>query len=250
MDTKPEFDNFCERIDKKEPFSHIRFGDGEMIALIGNNPNFINCDNDRCSASLNRQITKIVTEPVLAQNFLYGLAPHVSQIGGNLVEECKRKPKKKGQIRKWHDGIKWQSATIFIDANRNGYMDRFFSLLDKNKTCLVANKKLHKMKFKFDYYIEAPEVATWEAKGEEILKQIKLNSVKNISPVIFLFCIGMSSLPIIYYSYKSIGEKDYLLDIGSAFDPYIQDGRFREWMLEMPNQTEVTNQIVKEKLKT
>jgi len=244
-----ELDGYIKYIKEDKPFSYIRFGDGEIICLLGHQPHVSNYDDDYYGVILGKEILKIIQTPILKQNFFYGLAPHISRIGGNLLNECKRKPKKKGGVRKWNDNIKWVSATTFIDANKDGYMREFISALNHKTICLVANDNFKDIKIlegKIKYNINIPHTATWVQEGENVIHLIKKISSKSKKSIIFLIGAGMSSLPIIYNAYKEVGEKDILIDIGSALDPYIKQGRFRSWMVDMPNKSDIINEKVLE----
>jgi hypothetical protein len=51
---------------------------------------------------------------------------------------------------------------------------------------------------------------------------------------VFLFCTGMSTIPIIYYLHNKLKGRHFLIDIGSVLDPYVEEGRYRSWMELIP----------------
>lgn len=215
-----------DKLKNKEAFSHIRYGDGECICSLSahHEQGGTNYDGDRYSSpSLNKEIVNALVNPILSDRFIYGMADHC----GTWIGEMKNHGI-------WNEEIKFKQSELFIWASIFGKIDMLFNILNKKKSILVAPKYLHQTNIKFNDYIETPTQNTWVARGKELVEEIHKKSLSYPKGSIFCFCVGMSSIPIIYHLHKLIEDRHTLIDIGSVIDPYVENGRFRSWMDLMP----------------
>ena len=215
-----------EKLKKGETFSHIRYGDGECNCCLTTlrQSSAVNYDGDYYGApTLNKEMVKALTSPILSDDFIYGMADHC----GTWTAEMK-------ENGIWSDKIKFWNAEVFIWATVFGQIDILFNMLKKVNSVLVSPPYLTKTNIKFNTHIETPTQNTWSGRGHDLVEELYQKAIKMPEKSVFLFCTGMSTIPIIYYLHNKLKGRHFLIDIGSVIDPYVDEGRYRSWMELIP----------------
>lgn len=212
------FADMMQRIRKKDPFTLVRYGDGELTCIMHakKGGGGVNYDGDLYSAELGNMIQDSVMNPIIAENFFYALGEHCHQIG--LVRDLIRD-------KKWNASVKFQDAFVFVHAGIDGRLQELVDLVSENKSIFVAPEYLQTIPIKFDGRITTLDHNSFVDRNK-IVEEIEalLNPDEH---TIVLCALGMSAIPILRTLYQKFGTRHTFIDIGSVFDPYVENGMFR-----------------------
>lgn len=194
-----------ERIQRNEPFSFSRWGDGEWEAVLGGKKeDEINCDGHQYFASLRESLHEILISNPPYLMGMQKLAYH--KLLGREIDQY---------LKRHHIRRTWLNADAFHDASSKGRINTFFDLLSRKNVLLVGPSHLKKLNlFAFDF-CEVPVKNCW-LERERVMKDIELALARQ--PEVILFCAGMTSNWFVHQLQKVFSG--FVLDVGSLLDPY------------------------------
>lgn len=196
------FESMREMLERGEPFSLARFGDGEFNAIFG--AVGANCDGHRYFPELGQRLRQILeSEP----GYLLGLQP-VLMLG--------RGPEK---IQSVSRGIRWVLADSLHLASMDGRLPSFLGALEHRETQLVGPEHLRPLSRQMGWTHHAiPAENCWQRYGE-VGESLRL-ATSGSSGVVVLFCASMMSNVLIDDLHRLNPANTYI-DVGSVFDPYV-----------------------------
>lgn len=195
-----------ERLEKNEPFSFSRWGDGEWEAVLGlREENESNCDGHQYFPSLKEGLHQILISDPPSLFGMQKLAYH--KLIGREIDTY---------LKKYSIQREWLNADAFHIASSNGKIRSFFNLLATKKILLVGPAHLRRLKlFDFDF-CEVPEKNCWLHR-ERVIHEIK-EIVERKEPEVILFCAGMTSNW--FVDQLNPWFAGFVIDVGSLLDPY------------------------------
>jgi hypothetical protein len=212
------FDKVIADIEADKPLSVLRYGDGELTCMMHSKKGGggVNYDGDLYSPILGNMIKDSIMNPTIADNFHYCLGEHCHQIG--LIRDLTRD-------RIWNASIKFEDAFVFVHAGMDGRLQKLVDLLNQKHSIFVAPEYLQTLPIAFNERVISPKNNSF-GKKDDIAKEIISKLSENETSVV-VCALGMSAIPIILNLYRSNGSKHTFIDIGSVFDPYVEDGKYR-----------------------
>jgi hypothetical protein len=206
---KVGIDFFTKKLIYGENFTFVKYGDGEIICMIGGTGK--NCDDHPYSKKLGSLLEQSFVKLLRNYNDVY-LAEWVD----NLVKTRESYVNTNKLNPKFAD----YECFLTLDENMNDKkLVKFYQLIknSKRKKIFVGPKKLKEVSgmLNLDEFIEVPLIDAF-SKYDEVLKKLLNLGVEDDN--IYILCCSMMSC-LICSDLKEINNNITLLDIGSGFDP-------------------------------
>ena len=204
-------DYFIEKFKEDKNFSFVKYGDGELLCMIGAKGE--NCDFHPYSIELG-ELLKSSFGTLLAKDEVY-----LADWKDNLIDIRNSFIKSNNLRPKFAD---YDCFLTIRDNIKDSRLLDFYTLIktSSRKKVFIGPKHLKKMKDMLDLseYIEVPSIDAF-SKYKEIREQL-VSNVEN--DTIYLFCCSMMSC-VLCNDLISKNQNITLLDIGSGFDPIYVD---------------------------
>lgn len=209
------FDQFLQKLKNKEPFSFVRYGDGELNSLLQiDGENYKNTDGHTYFADMG-----VALADILKNKPKYYL-------GKQRFGFDERYPEQISKFLKDNDleNLNWVNADVFHHASINGYFEKFFDMLVKrdDPVILVGPKYLENLGKFYNSHVVVPDRNCW-LKVNEILEDVRGHLDRcdeHKVPAVVLFVASMPANYMIDQLYGKYGSRHTLIDCGSVFDPY------------------------------
>ena len=204
---------FLSRLaDYSQPFSFVRFGDGEWMCAFGTTHGR-NIDLQTFNRIMCKRLKQFLLDVESRKSVHMFLQGHECQFTKRL--------------NALHQGIgHWYHFRGFLDLLYSGKMAKAMALVrGRGRVVLVGPRPLSKLKIAFGYsaYIEVPQQATCgsdvgaESSVDSLVAQILAESKREPSNVTFLVAGGMAMKVVVLTAARQLHHKDSFLDIGSTF---------------------------------
>ena len=210
---KVGIDFFTKKLIYGENFTFVKYGDGEIICMIGGTGT--NCDDHPYSEKLGKLLEKSFVKLLRNYDDVY-LAEWVD----NLVKT------RESYVNVNSLNPKFADYECFLTLEENMHDDKllkFYEILknSKRKKVFVGPKKLKDVEgmLNIDKFIEVPLIDAF-SKYDDVLKELINYGVDDDN--IYILCCSMMSC-LICSDLKDINKKITLLDIGSGFDPIFSE---------------------------
>lgn len=209
---RPGVEYYAERIRSEEPFSFVKFGDGELkLAIPGMplNPRL----RSRFEAPAGAFFTHMLQECHVDDNYIMALWRQELVGDGNKLDEWFEQnvsPK----VR-YHDGMVWMRALTsgglypIIEAIRE----------QSRKVCIVGPPELRHLEKLTGWdvvrYVPVHRAVAWLERG---YVEAEMRKVTSWGPTFFVIAAG----PIKYLIHKlwpRFKKENFMIDFGSVFDP-------------------------------
>ena len=209
---KVGIDFFTKKIMYGENFTFVKYGDGEIICMIGGTGK--NCDDHPYSKKLGSLLERSFVKLLRYYDDVY-LADWVD----NLVKTRESYVNTNNLNPKFAD----YECFLTLDENLNdNKLVKFYKLIknSKRKKIFVGPKKLKDVSamLNINKFIEVPLINAF-SEYDNVLSQLKNYGVDDNN--IYILCCSMMSC-LICSDLKEINKKITLLDIGSGFDPIFE----------------------------
>lgn len=184
------------KLERNEPFSFSRFGDGEFNCMFGKCG--ANCDGHQYYTDLGERLNEAWNDPkgIIA----------VQRLGYEMYKD-----RLEGE---------YADADILHRASIKGELDLFLEVLKSRKQdiILVAPERL-KNAIPCRTFIEVPLKNAW-LEYEHTLERIRFHVNKYD---IVLYCCGMMAEVLIHdmFNFEPVVDKFTQIDLGSVLDPYV-----------------------------
>ncbi len=210
---KVGIDFFTKKLIYGENFTFVKYGDGEIICMIGGTGT--NCDDHPYSEKLGKLLEKSFVKLLRNYDDVY-LAEWVD----NLVKT------RESYVNVNSLNPKFADYECFLTLEENMHDDKllkFYEILknSKRKKVFVGPKKLKDVEgmLNIDKFIEVPLIDAF-SKYDDVLKELINYGVDDDN--IYILCCSMMSC-LICSDLKDLNKKITLLDIGSGFDPIFSE---------------------------
>jgi hypothetical protein len=193
------FAEVCAMLADGRPFSHSRFGDGELKAVFG--AEGANCDGHRFFPELGQRLATILASK---PDYMLGLLPLAVRVHG--ME----------RVLSISDGIHWVLANSFPLALLERRFDRFLDALDDRDVTLVGPEHLRPLSSArgWEHLVVASRDCWTEYDDVSALLRASVPTADGV----VLFCASMMSNVLIDDLY-AVAPANTCIDVGSAFDP-------------------------------
>ena len=210
---KVGIDFFTKKLIYGENFTFVKYGDGEIICMIGGTGR--NCDDHPYSEKLGKLLEKSFVKLLRNYDDVY-LAEWVD----NLVKTRESYVNVNNLKPKFAD----YECFLTLEENMNDdQLLKFYEILknSKRKKVFVGPKKLKDVEgmLNIDKFIEVPLIDAF-SKYDDVLKELINYGVDDDN--IYILCCSMMSC-LICSDLKDLNKKITLLDIGSGFDPIFSE---------------------------
>lgn len=194
---------FVDRLDRGEPVTYVRYGDGEFSALLGRDGE--TCDGQPYTRELGMDLLRTLAQP---RGYLYALGPRAAQGLGIDVEAFMRR---RGLKIDWHD------SEVFIDASTRGDLFPLVAALRKRRVLTVGPAHLRKHPaYDAVAFVETPAKDAYRA-----LRRLYLEVMREAYKAdVICFSAGPVAKILIHDLSPHLGQSHSLLDLGSVFDWY------------------------------
>jgi hypothetical protein len=195
------FEEICGMLDRGEPFSFSRFGDGEFNAIFS--VDGANIDGHRYFPDLGRRLAEILKrEP----DYIMGLQPLVV-----LMRNIK-------DIHTLSGDIRWVQADSLHLASMEGRLGGFFAALGQRRVLLVGAPHHRPLAERRSWqFVEVAYGDCWP-QYESLCPALESHAVAD--GTVFLFCASMTANVLIDDLYR-LNPRNTYIDVGSVFDPYV-----------------------------
>jgi len=208
----PGLQFYVDKIIAREPFSFVRYGDGEWAAAILQNK-AQNCDHTSLKLpGLVEDLRNSLMRPHLVDNYIMSLRP----------ASATQKPQIGQWLRQNSLGVKWHDCRVFVHASIKGQLNPFIRAL-RNLNSLnmplvfIGPRHIQHMRLIFS---EARHIIVGDTnchnQKESILAQILNIKV----PAFFSFSAGPATKGFIHQLYPDVGKHSFLIDLGSLWSVY------------------------------
>lgn len=188
------FESLFEKVKKNEPFTFLRYGNGEFDCIFQDTRRKRNKNGCHYYKKLGYSLKEIISKPIPYYIGLQNLA-------------LKQRPKLKEYFKQ-----NWVSADIIHHASIDLKFKPFLELLKQKNTFLISNKSLKKIGIPM-YEIPVKDLwLTYSKHKTKIIEKIK-------SFDIICVCAGLAGKLLINELYYLYPEKT-IIDLGSVLDPY------------------------------
>jgi hypothetical protein len=192
------------QMNRGEPFSFARYGDGEFNAIFQVRPGAKNCDGHSYFPSMGAELERSLDEP---RPYHYGLQR--AGVMTSLQEQVEAR---------WGD-IPWRDAAAFHYASIFGHLFPVVAALKQKKVLMVGPRYLKDLPFVNGGHVVIPEVNCYREK-DRILADIR-GMLQSRGAQVVAFSASMVSDILIYELYPEYGEAKWLIDFGSVWEPYV-----------------------------
>jgi hypothetical protein len=198
---------YVQKIDRGEPYSFARFGDGEWAAMLGQQG--ANCDGHQYFPKLGERLRQALIHPL---GYVYG------------IQHCALRNKGRAIVRflkRNHVRLDWTDSDVFHRANIAGEL---FPLIRQLRTMDVVMvgpahlRKAEKVLFPYREFIDVPLKDCFLA-IEEVTARIRM-CMAGRSGTVITFSASMAANVMIHDLFPSLGSVNWLLDCGALWDVY------------------------------
>lgn len=198
-------DMFTHALDVHQPFSFVRYGDGEFNAVLGVQGE--NCDGHKYYGDMGNALAQTLHKP-RTEKYFYGIGPKATKRA--FSENVNWFLERHAVSIPWHD------SEVFLTASLAGALhpliERIRNLPD---TVLVGPRYLQSLHL-CKQHIPVPEKNAWLYRNEA---RNELSKVMREASLI-LFSSGFLSKVLIWELHPYCVRKTFLWDTGSVFDMY------------------------------
>lgn len=213
-----EFDKFWKKIENKENFVLLRYGDGERAIMCG----------EKVKAQEGWESTEYVSE--LGQSLLNTLDDDDKRVFYGISCPCCD-----SKAYYWYyTRIKNKNKTfanLWVNANYQNFITKFDKL--NRDAILIANhnaheKKIGNLNILKRYYVGDDCVSFWANDASQLIQQIK-DDFGDKNDLLYVVSAGPMSEPIIMDLFHNNPNNCYI-DFGSSIDIYIHNRQTRPYM--------------------
>ncbi|MFA6000085.1 MAG: hypothetical protein WC783_03865 [Candidatus Paceibacterota bacterium] len=204
-----QFNEYLEKIEKKEPFFYNRYNDGEWMDVFG-----LNRNNYYLHARVQKQSDEFIEalNGYKYDNFIMALQPDAYIKMGDRIDNF---------LKEKQLDINWVNSDLFAYASMVGSLNPFVQLLRKNNVVFIAPYYFRNMylMFRYNRLITTPMTNCYNAK-ETVKKMIIDYHEQNKNDfTLYLFSACTLSKVLIYELYPVL-KGNIVMDMGSLWDVY------------------------------
>ena len=223
--TDPGLAYYVGRIERKEPYTFVRMGDGEWSAILSDRARTSSGSQALRIRRLRKMMRASIIQAHRDANYIVAMRPGSQRPG----------------IENWlnHNKplwLKWRDCRVFYKASRHGHLYPFIKALRETDLPIVVVgperlKALNGRVFPIAEFIKIPNKDCFV-----LIDQIMLKVLSLARPAIVMFSAGPAAKVMCWQLHSRIGGQSFLLDLGSLWDPYVgkHTRRYHKQMLREP----------------
>jgi hypothetical protein len=191
---------------RDEPFSFVRYGDGEWSAVLGRSG--ANCDGHDYFPQLGARLSATLDDQY---PYFYGLQYYGLKLDGRAIADY---------IRRRRISVAFHNADIFAFANVLGRLNPFIEALRRRPVAIIGPAHLKDLGHVFPVaqFFEVPSKNCFLA-ADDVSRSIR-EWGKGREGVVYSFSASMAANVMIHDLYPDLGQTNWLLDLGSLWDVY------------------------------
>jgi hypothetical protein len=201
-------DFYVRRLAAGAPFSFARYGDGEWNAVFGVAGQ--NSDGHRYFPDMGERLRESLVHPGA---YFHGIRLNVPFREARRIADFVRR----NRIR-----IPWYDAGVFHRANLAGALFPLVRQLRAMPVVVVGPAFLRQLEtrlFPVAHFVEIPLHDCWLAR-DRIVAEVTAYAARRPHGVVYSFSASMAANVLIHDLHPRLGERNWLIDIGSVWDVY------------------------------
>lgn len=158
------YNQILEKLQKDEPFSFARYGDGEWNCILSPDNNKVNCDGHKYFDTLSLALKNILLSK---PKYWLGMQNHALRVNGDAINKflCDNQ---------LINDIQWIDADRFHKASIHNEFDKFLDLIKDKKDQVIFVAPAYLMSLNvYNLFISIPEKDCWLDKDSVV------NTIKN-----------------------------------------------------------------------
>lgn len=199
---------YINKLRNGEVFSFTRWGDGEWLCSGG--ASGANCDAHIYFPELAKGLNEALNNP---KGYYLATWPETEPMmhNDNLWNYI--------QSRLQHTSTNWVDASIWEEAAMAGKLKNFVEQLESMNFIIVSEPSKRSLPINYTDYIEIPTTNCFLEK--ERIKQQMIDMCAKYDNPVFGLSASMATNVIVDELYKQIGNKCWMIDLGSIWEPFI-----------------------------
>lgn len=221
----PGLQFYVELIEKRLPFTFIRYGDGEWSAIMRDRGRTSSRSQDLTPTTLTQMMKKSIYRCPNVGNYFPALRGTSFRAGVQGWLETNQPPY-----------IQWHDCTVFYKASKKG---RLYPLIKAVRALgwpivVVGPERLRKLDgraFDIAHFVQIPNKNCWTQR-----KRILAECLQATGPALYSFSAGPATKPLAWQLYGKRGKSSFIIDLGSLWDPYVGKASrtYHKGMLKRP----------------
>ena len=199
---------YIDKLKTNEKFSFTRWGDGEWSCVFGAKGH--NCDKHQYFESMSEELTRALVDDKGYYKATWPMSvPMLTGISHLIL----------GMKEKYDLKDNWVDARVWEESAMQDTIGPLIKQLEKMDFVVVSEKSKKDLTIDYKDFIEIPVVDCYLEK-ENIKNEIKRLTEKYDKPI-FGLSASMATNVIVDELFEEIGDKCWMIDFGSIWEPYI-----------------------------
>jgi len=208
----PGLQYYVDMINAGQPFTFIRYGDGEWSAILGDRARTSSGSQALRVPELKDAMSQSIKRAWQADNYFPALRPTSFNKSPAIANWLR------ANTPAW---VKWHKCTVFYLASRKGRLHPFIEALRNLKMPIVVVgpqrlRALNDRAFPIAHFIEIPGKDCWIEKRKILDRCVAIKE-----PALFTFTAGPAAKPMAWKLFNHVGKHSFILDVGSLLDIYV-----------------------------
>jgi hypothetical protein len=222
---QPGLQFYVNKIKQGQPFSFVRYGDGEWSAILADGRQRTGSGSHSLTIpQMQADMRKSVLHRHKAANYIMAL------------RQTAMKPPIKKWVRQHAPGVAWHDCTVFYKASRKGRLYPFIQAVRHADLPVVVvgppwMRRLNGKVFKLADFVDIPARNCYWHKDRIVKRVLSFGK-----PAIITVSAGPPGKIIVWELFKKIGAHSFIIDLGSLWDVYCGK-RSRQYMRGMKPST-------------
>jgi len=196
---------YADKLSKGEPFSFIRYGNGEWDCIM-NLYHRTRSGSQKFTPDLRKALKDSLVKKRAGPYYLALQSP-------DFLKRVKLLPKLEKWLKNNAPGRDWYNGEVFARASRHGQMFPLVSAMKQHRVVVVGPPWLMKLPFA-SVFVPITKRNCW-TNVDAIEKQLR-----DLKGVVISFSAGPATKVLIHRLHPIIGKHSWLIDFGSVWDPY------------------------------
>lgn len=199
---------YADMMEKGEKFSYTRWGDGEWGCVFGADGQ--NVDKHKYFPEMATSLRAALKND---KGYRKATWPYTAPMLNNI------KPQVEGYLDEHKLSKDWYDARVWEDSCLDNTIEIFIRQLEKMNTVFITGENKKNIPIRHVGFITIPSVDCFLAK--EDIKNAMRQAVEKIDNPVFAFSASMATNVIVDEMYDEIGDKCWMIDFGSIWEPFV-----------------------------
>ena len=199
---------YIQLLKDKKPFSFTRWGDGEWGCVFG--ATGANCDSHIYFPEMKKGLNEAIIHP---KGYFLATWPKTEPMMFNIWDSI--------QNIIQNPNSQWVDARIWEEAAMGGELKPLVEQLEQMDFIIVSEPSKKELPLKYTDFIEIPTTNCFLDKDR--IKQEMINMCQKYQNPVFGLSASMATNVIVDELYNIIGDKCWMIDFGSIWEPFLQN---------------------------